>query len=129
MINCLFFLYHCISTNVELIVYNLWAGPVFYQLILLFRTPLGRARAWLRLALMQKKMADYLRCLIIQRDLLRLVPLNHVYFHFLNFICILSSKKDEEVLQKVSWNIIKMSWNKRRSKKSWWGHNMDQELA
>uniref|UniRef100_A0A2K6TLQ8 RUN and FYVE domain containing 2 n=1 Tax=Saimiri boliviensis boliviensis TaxID=39432 RepID=A0A2K6TLQ8_SAIBB len=33
-------------------------------------TPLGRARAWLRLALMQKKMADYLRCLIIQRDLL-----------------------------------------------------------
>ncbi|KAB1271541.1 RUN and FYVE domain-containing protein 2 [Camelus dromedarius] len=35
------------------------------------KTPLGRARAWLRLALMQKKMADYLRCLIIQRDLLR----------------------------------------------------------
>ncbi|XP_023596527.1 RUN and FYVE domain-containing protein 2 isoform X4 [Trichechus manatus latirostris] len=34
------------------------------------KTPLGRARAWLRLALMQKKMADYLRCLIIQRDLL-----------------------------------------------------------
>uniref|UniRef100_A0A2I3HPU7 RUN domain-containing protein n=1 Tax=Nomascus leucogenys TaxID=61853 RepID=A0A2I3HPU7_NOMLE len=40
------------------------------QLVLLFRTPLGQARAWLRLALMQKKMADYLRCLIIQRDLL-----------------------------------------------------------
>ncbi|XP_006889073.1 PREDICTED: RUN and FYVE domain-containing protein 2 isoform X2 [Elephantulus edwardii] len=34
------------------------------------KTPLGRARAWLRLALMQKKMADYLRCLIIQKDLL-----------------------------------------------------------
>uniref|UniRef100_A0A8D0L1N8 RUN domain-containing protein n=1 Tax=Sphenodon punctatus TaxID=8508 RepID=A0A8D0L1N8_SPHPU len=34
------------------------------------KTPLGRARAWLRLALMQKKMADYLRCLIIKRDLL-----------------------------------------------------------
>ncbi|XP_030059004.1 RUN and FYVE domain-containing protein 2 isoform X1 [Microcaecilia unicolor] len=34
------------------------------------KTPLGRARAWLRLALMQKKMADYLRCLIIHRDLL-----------------------------------------------------------
>ncbi|XP_067408728.1 RUN and FYVE domain-containing protein 2 isoform X3 [Emydura macquarii macquarii] len=34
------------------------------------KTPLGRARAWLRLALMQKKMADYLRYLIIQRDLL-----------------------------------------------------------
>ncbi|XP_021115132.1 RUN and FYVE domain-containing protein 2 isoform X2 [Heterocephalus glaber] len=38
------------------------------------KTPLGRARAWLRLALMQKKMADYLRCLIIQRDLLRSAP-------------------------------------------------------
>ncbi|XP_048361547.1 RUN and FYVE domain-containing protein 2 isoform X2 [Sphaerodactylus townsendi] len=34
------------------------------------KTPLGRARAWLRLALMQKKMADYLRCLVIRRDLL-----------------------------------------------------------
>ncbi|XP_060097149.1 RUN and FYVE domain-containing protein 2 isoform X3 [Heteronotia binoei] len=34
------------------------------------KTPLGRARAWLRLALMQKKMADYLRCLLIRRDLL-----------------------------------------------------------
>ncbi|XP_072612267.1 RUN and FYVE domain-containing protein 2 isoform X5 [Vulpes vulpes] len=39
------------------------------------KTPLGRARAWLRLALMQKKMADYLRCLIIQRDLLRNVQI------------------------------------------------------
>ncbi|XP_028585255.2 RUN and FYVE domain-containing protein 2 isoform X1 [Podarcis muralis] len=34
------------------------------------KTPLGRARAWLRLALMQKKMADYLRCLIFQKELL-----------------------------------------------------------
>ncbi|KAM4703248.1 RUN and FYVE domain-containing protein 2 isoform 1-T2 [Rhinophrynus dorsalis] len=34
------------------------------------RTPLGRARAWLRLSLMQKKLADYLRCLILRRDLL-----------------------------------------------------------
>eukprot|EP00061_Rhincodon_typus_P009368 g32821.t1 len=32
-------------------------------------TPLGRARAWLRLAMMQKKLADYLRCMIIRRDL------------------------------------------------------------
>ncbi|XP_018422596.1 PREDICTED: RUN and FYVE domain-containing protein 2 isoform X2 [Nanorana parkeri] len=34
------------------------------------RTPLGRARAWLRLSMMQKKLADYLRCLIMRRDLL-----------------------------------------------------------
>uniref|UniRef100_A0A8C6VP05 RUN and FYVE domain containing 2 n=1 Tax=Naja naja TaxID=35670 RepID=A0A8C6VP05_NAJNA len=34
------------------------------------KTSLGRARAWLRLALMQKKMADYLRCLILRKDLL-----------------------------------------------------------
>ncbi|KAJ8393271.1 hypothetical protein AAFF_G00063430 [Aldrovandia affinis] len=34
------------------------------------KTPLGRARAWLRLALMQKKLADYLRCLITRKDLL-----------------------------------------------------------
>ncbi|XP_053547575.1 RUN and FYVE domain-containing protein 2 [Bombina bombina] len=34
------------------------------------RTPLGRARAWLRLSLMQKKMADYLRCLIMRKDVL-----------------------------------------------------------
>lgn len=29
---------------------------------------MGRARAWLRLALMQKKLADYLKILIDQRD-------------------------------------------------------------
>uniref|UniRef100_H3AXT9 RUN and FYVE domain containing 2 n=1 Tax=Latimeria chalumnae TaxID=7897 RepID=H3AXT9_LATCH len=34
------------------------------------KTPLGRVRAWLRLALMQKKLADYLRCLITRKDLL-----------------------------------------------------------
>ncbi|XP_027137581.1 RUN and FYVE domain-containing protein 2 isoform X5 [Larimichthys crocea] len=34
------------------------------------RTPLGRARAWLRLALMQKRLADYLRLLITRKDLL-----------------------------------------------------------
>uniref|UniRef100_A0AAY4E4W8 RUN and FYVE domain-containing protein 2 n=1 Tax=Denticeps clupeoides TaxID=299321 RepID=A0AAY4E4W8_9TELE len=34
------------------------------------KTPLGRARAWLRLALMQKRLADYLRCLITRKDLL-----------------------------------------------------------
>uniref|UniRef100_A0A8C2L487 RUN and FYVE domain containing 2 n=1 Tax=Cyprinus carpio TaxID=7962 RepID=A0A8C2L487_CYPCA len=34
------------------------------------KTPLGRARAWLRLALMQKKLADYLRLLITRKDTL-----------------------------------------------------------
>lgn len=32
------------------------------------RTHMGRARAWLRLALMQKKLADYLQVLIEHRD-------------------------------------------------------------
>lgn len=32
------------------------------------RTHLGRARAWLRLALMQKKLADYLKILVDHRD-------------------------------------------------------------
>jgi len=32
------------------------------------RTPLGRARAWLRLALMQKSLADYFRLLVDHRD-------------------------------------------------------------
>ncbi|XP_053281951.1 RUN and FYVE domain-containing protein 2 isoform X1 [Pleuronectes platessa] len=34
------------------------------------KTPLGRARAWLRLALMQKRLADYLRLLITRKDVL-----------------------------------------------------------
>lgn len=33
-----------------------------------FRTPLGRARAWLRLALMQKTLADYFKVLIEKKD-------------------------------------------------------------
>uniref|UniRef100_A0A803TN89 RUN and FYVE domain containing 2 n=1 Tax=Anolis carolinensis TaxID=28377 RepID=A0A803TN89_ANOCA len=41
------------------------------------KTSLGRARAWLRLALMQKKMADYLRCLIFRKDLLSEFYENH----------------------------------------------------
>ncbi|XP_063817648.1 RUN and FYVE domain-containing protein 2 isoform X1 [Pseudophryne corroboree] len=41
------------------------------------RTPLGRARAWLRLSMMQKKLADYLRCLIMRRDLLSEFYENH----------------------------------------------------
>ncbi|XP_063291206.1 RUN and FYVE domain-containing protein 2 [Pelobates fuscus] len=41
------------------------------------RTPLGRARAWLRLSMMQKRLADYLRCLILRRDLLSEYYENH----------------------------------------------------
>lgn len=33
-----------------------------------FRTQMGRARAWLRVALMQKKLADYLKLLVDNRD-------------------------------------------------------------
>lgn len=33
-----------------------------------FRTAMGRARAWLRLALMQKRLADYLRILLEHRE-------------------------------------------------------------
>ncbi|XP_032890272.1 RUN and FYVE domain-containing protein 2 isoform X1 [Amblyraja radiata] len=33
------------------------------------KTPLGRARAWLRLAMMQKKLADYLRIIVFRKDL------------------------------------------------------------
>lgn len=34
----------------------------------LISTVVGRARAWLRLALMQKKLADYFKVLVEQRD-------------------------------------------------------------
>ena len=39
-----------------------------YTFFLFSRTPSGRARAWLRLALMQKKLADYFRHLVDQGD-------------------------------------------------------------
>uniref|UniRef100_A0A667X4R3 RUN and FYVE domain containing 2 n=1 Tax=Myripristis murdjan TaxID=586833 RepID=A0A667X4R3_9TELE len=48
------------------------------------KTPLGRARAWLRLALMQKRLADYLRLLITRKDLLR-------YTHTTEFFAMLMS--------------------------------------
>ena len=35
------------------------------------RTPLGRARAWLRLALMQKKLPDYVRLLLENQQVLQ----------------------------------------------------------
>lgn len=40
----------------------------------LLRTGLGRGRAWLHLALMQKTMADYMTALLDRRGLLRSVP-------------------------------------------------------
>ena len=39
-----------------------------YSFFFFFRSALGRARAWLRLALMQKKLADYFRHLLDQGD-------------------------------------------------------------
>lgn len=35
---------------------------------IIYRSPLGRARAWIRLALMQKKLPDYFRMLVEKRD-------------------------------------------------------------
>lgn len=40
----------------------------FCQQCCYFRTAMGRARAWLRLALMQKRLADYLRILLEHRE-------------------------------------------------------------
>jgi len=41
---------------------------VYFRSYFFFRTHMGRARAWLRLALMQKKLADYLKILIDHKD-------------------------------------------------------------
>uniref|UniRef100_A0A667XJ59 RUN and FYVE domain containing 3 n=1 Tax=Myripristis murdjan TaxID=586833 RepID=A0A667XJ59_9TELE len=43
------------------------------------KTPLGRGRAWLRLALMQKKLSDYMKTIINRKDLLRYTPLWIIY--------------------------------------------------
>lgn len=51
-----------------MLTFSVFALCVF---VCVSRTPLGRARAWLRLALMQKRLADYLRLLITRKDLLR----------------------------------------------------------
>ena len=42
----------------------LWICLSLTQTISCFRTNIGRARAWIRLALMQKKLADYMRTLV-----------------------------------------------------------------
>uniref|UniRef100_A0A3Q3H089 RUN and FYVE domain containing 1 n=1 Tax=Labrus bergylta TaxID=56723 RepID=A0A3Q3H089_9LABR len=46
------------------------------------KTGLGRARAWLHLALMQKTVADYMKALLDRKDLLRLLSVNHHHFHY-----------------------------------------------
>lgn len=51
---------------------------MFNLVVLAFRTGLGRARAWLHLALMQKKVADYMKAVLDRKDLLRLVGANHL---------------------------------------------------
>lgn len=47
-----------------------------------YRTPLGRGRAWLRLALMQKKLSDYMKTIINRKDLLRSVCIVLVEDHW-----------------------------------------------
>lgn len=43
-------------------------GIQHFEITIIFRTAMGRARAWLRMALMQKKLADYLKVLIDHKD-------------------------------------------------------------
>ena len=77
------FLAHCVSIkNIFLNVSYFQTFQVFFlmnicisscihpqtRIIFFFRSALGRARAWLRLALMQKKLADYFRHLLDQGD-------------------------------------------------------------
>lgn len=47
-----------------------------------FRTPIGRGRAWLYLAVMQKKLADYLKVLLDHKCLLRYFGFffNNIYY-------------------------------------------------
>jgi len=45
-------------------------GSKFRIIFVQFRTSMGRARAWLRLALMQKKLSDYFRLLLDNREVL-----------------------------------------------------------
>lgn len=52
-----------------------WWPPALLLLVVWFlcfcRTPVGRGRAWLRLALMQKKLSEYMKALINKKELLR----------------------------------------------------------
>lgn len=67
---------------------------------------MGRARAWLHLALMQKTVADYLKALLDRKDLLRLVGglltrafhsvmhVSHIFFLFISSLHVLSEFYD-----------------------------------
>lgn len=60
-----------VNINIDIVIKDsLLTFCSFFLFFLFFpyRTSLGRARAWIRLALMQKKLADYLKVLIDQRD-------------------------------------------------------------
>ena len=50
------------------------------------RTPLGRARAWLRLALMQKRLPDYFRLLVDNREELLLYVLYSFHFERITYM-------------------------------------------
>ena len=69
-----------------------WPPP---QLLLVFwflcfrRTPVGRGRAWLRLALMQKKLSEYMKALINKKELLRYEDLLVELSPFLGMFCII----------------------------------------
>lgn len=68
-----------------------------------YRTPLGRARAWLRLALMQKRLADYLRLLITRKDLLRYIQIC-THGKICSFRCLISLLKMTSYIYKF-WDI------------------------
>lgn len=69
-----------------------WPPPL---LLLVFwflcfrRTPVGRGRAWLRLALMQKKLSEYMKALINKKELLRYEDLLVELSPFLGMFCII----------------------------------------
>lgn len=65
------FVVSCVKFCVFSLMIPLFSSDDIKPPMLVFhRTGLGRARAWLHLALMQKKVADYLKVLINRKDLL-----------------------------------------------------------
>ena len=53
----------------------------------IFRTHIGRTRAWLRLALMQKKLADYFRFITYPGALAINQTINYLNYSVLNVLC------------------------------------------
>lgn len=66
------YFYNKTASQLSLIVLILSFLFLFFVFL---RTGLGRGRAWLHLALMQKKVADYMKALLDHKDLLRSVTL------------------------------------------------------